>query len=100
MTDRPLLVEPVPVVAGLSPYEIDRPGCPDLVLDFNESLASPAAIRKAVHGTPVNRYPDKRPLEEAISTRLGIEPESVVVTNGADDALERIVRSARSRGPP
>ena len=98
MTDRPLLVEPVPVVAGLSPYEIDRPGRPDLVLDFNESLASPAAIRKAVHGTPVNRYPDKRPLEGAIATRLGIEPEGVVVTNGADDALERIVRSVACPG--
>jgi histidinol-phosphate aminotransferase len=98
MTDRPLLVEPVPAVAGLSPYEIDRPGCPDLVLDFNESLASPAALERAVHGAPVNRYPDKRPLEEAVAEKLGVDPDCVVVTNGADDALERTVRAVAGPG--
>jgi len=98
MTDRPLLVEPVPAVAGLSPYEIDRPGCPDLVLDFNESLASPAALERAVHGVPVNRYPDKRPLEEAVAQKLCVDPDCVVVTNGADDALERTVRAVAGPG--
>jgi histidinol-phosphate aminotransferase len=99
MTDRPLLVEPVPLIAALSPYVIDRPGVgPDLVLDFNESLASPAALEKALRGAPVNRYPDKRPLEEAVAARLGVDPECVVVTNGADDALERTVRSVAGPG--
>ncbi len=98
MAHRPLLVEPVPVVAGLSPYEIDRPGFPDLVLDFNESLASPPALEQAVHGSPVNRYPDKRPLEEAIAGRFGVDPDRVVVTNGADDALERTVRAVAGPG--
>ena len=98
MANRPLLVEPVPVVAGLSAYEIDRPGCPDLVLDFNESLASPAALERAAHGVPVNRYPDKGPLEEAIAGLLGVDRDRVVVTNGADDALERTVRAVAGPG--
>jgi len=98
MANRALLVEPVPLVAGLSAYEIDRPGCPDLVLDFNESLASPAALEIALHGAPVNRYPDKGPLEEAIAGLLGVDCDSVVVTNGADDALERTVRAVAGPG--
>jgi len=99
MTDRPLLVEPMPVVAALSPYVIDRPGVDtDLVLDFNESLASPPALDKAGLRMPVNRYPDKRPLEEAVAARLGLDPERVIVTNGADDALERTVRAVAGPG--
>jgi histidinol-phosphate aminotransferase len=98
MTERPLLVEPVSAVAGLSPYEIDRPGSPDLILDFNESLASPAALERAVPGSPVNRYPDKGPLERAITGLFGIGPDGIVVTNGADDALERTVRAVAGPG--
>lgn len=93
MKIRPLLVEPNPVVAGLPPYVIDRPGVePDLVLDFNESLASPASLRD--HVPPVNRYPDYKEIEAAIAAKADIDPARVLLTNGADDALERVVRCA------
>lgn len=96
MTKRPLLVEPSPVVAGLLPYVIDRPGIdPDLVLDFNESLAPPPSL---TGGVPVNRYPDYREIEAAIADHVGIASERVLVTNGADDALERTVRCAVAPG--
>jgi len=95
MKVKPLLVEPNPVVAGLSPYVIDRPGVdPDLVLDFNESLAPPPSLAGGV--PPVHRYPDYREIEAVIAERFGVDPERVLVTNGADDALERIVRCAVS----
>ncbi len=91
MDDRELLVEPNSFIAELTPYVIQRPGVdPDLILDFNESLASPPALDHV--GLAVNRYPDKQPLETAIAGRLGVGPESVLVTCGADDALERTVR--------
>jgi len=97
MKVKPLLVEPNPVVAGLSPYVIDRPGIdPDLVLDFNESLAPPPALEGG--DRPVHRYPDYQEIEAAIAKRVGANPENVLVTNGADDALERIVRCAVSPG--
>lgn len=97
MKTKPLLVEPNPVVAGLFPYVIDRAGVdPDLVLDFNESLAPPPALAGGV--PPVNRYPDYQEIEAAISRRFGVDPERVLVTNGADDALERIVRCAAFPG--
>ena len=87
MTKRPLLVEPNAIVAGLNSYVIDRPGVdPDLVLDFNESLAPPPALAGA--GMAINRYPDYHEIEAAIAAHLGIAPEKVVVTNGADDALK------------
>jgi histidinol-phosphate aminotransferase len=97
MKSKPLLVEPNPVVAGLFPYVIDRPGVdPDLVLDFNESLASPSSLADRVPS--VNRYPEYSEIEAAIAARAGVDPERVLLTNGADDALERIVRCAVSPG--
>ncbi len=91
MEDLPLLVEPNAVIAELTPYVINRPGVdPDLVLDFNESLAPPPALDGLVPA--VNRYPDKQALESAIAARLRVGPESVLVTCGADDALERTIR--------
>jgi histidinol-phosphate aminotransferase len=37
-------------------------------------------------------YPDARPLEEALASRYFVDPDRVVVTNGADGALERACR--------
>jgi histidinol-phosphate aminotransferase len=95
MTRKPLQVEPNPVVVGLFPYVIDRPGVdPDLVLDFNESLVPPPSLA----GMAINRYPDYTDIEEALAAFLGVVPERVLVTNGADDALERTFRSVVCAG--
>jgi histidinol-phosphate aminotransferase len=97
MKTKPLQIEPNPVVTGLFPYVIDRPGIdPDLILDFNENLAPPRSLAGSV--PPVNRYPDYREIESAIAGRLGVDSERVLITNGADDALERIVRCAAFPG--
>jgi len=97
MSHKPLLVQPNPVIAGLPPYVIDRPGADlDLVLDFNESLAPPPALSGRERS--LNRYPDYREIETAIAELVGVVPESVLVTNGADDALERAVRCAVGPG--
>lgn len=96
MNDRPLLVEPAPVLSELTTYTTGRPGGGiDLVLDFNERLAPPDAIAGAagLDGWHINRYPALGALEPLIAKRLGVDPASVLVTGGADDALERTVRS-------
>ncbi len=96
MEARPLVVQPNPVVEGLFPYVIERPGVdPDLILDFNESLAPPPALAGVDR---INRYPDYREIEAAIADHVGVSAERVLVTNGADDALERTVRSVLCRG--
>ncbi len=96
MADRPLLVEPAPVLAELAAYTTGRPaGGIDLVLDFNERLAPPDALAGVARteGWQLNRYPELGALEPVLAARLGTAVESVLVTGGADDALERCVRA-------
>jgi histidinol-phosphate aminotransferase len=87
----------MPVVDSLYPYVIDRPGVdPDLVLDFNESLAPPRVLSS--RSRPVNRYPDDGDLRANLASYLEIAPERLLLTNGADDALERTIRCAVGPG--
>jgi len=94
MPEKPLLVEPVPALDRLGLYSVGRPPFEmDLVLDFNESLealpisGSPSQVPNA------NFYPWTDQLEAQLAERLGVPAERVIVTCGADDALERSVRS-------
>ena len=94
MTDTPLLVEPVPALDRLPQYSVGRPSYEtDLILDFNESLA-PLPLDGASPDVPgINLYPWTEKLEAQLAGRLGIGSDRVIVTCGADDALERSVRS-------
>lgn len=94
MPARPLLVEPVPALARLPQYSVGRPPYEtDLILDFNESLA-PLPLDGPTPDVPeINLYPWTEKLESQLAGRLGIESDRVIVTCGADDALERSVRS-------
>ncbi len=100
MNDKPLLVEPVRVLEELGPYTTGRPDGIDLVLDFNERLDPPEALAgvEGLDQWPINRYPQLGSLEPLIAERLGIPEASILVTGGADDALERTVRSVCGPG--
>jgi histidinol-phosphate aminotransferase len=101
MNDRPLLVEPAPVLTELAAYATGRPGEGiDLVLDFNERLVPPDALAgtAGLETWHINRYPVLGTLEPLIAARLGVPNASVLVTAGADDALERSVRSVCTPG--
>ena len=68
----------------------------DLHLDGNEGLAPDARLldELAPLGREVmGRYPDSSALEERLAAGLGIEPGRVLVTGGADDALDRVCRA-------
>jgi histidinol-phosphate aminotransferase len=96
MNERPLLVEPAPVLTELTAYSTGRPADGiDLVLDFNERLTPPDALAgtAGLDAWHINRYPVLGALEPLIAERLGAPAASVLVTGGADDALERTVRS-------
>ena len=95
MTEKRLLVTPVPALDRLPMYSVGRPPYEtDLVLDFNESLAP-----LPLDGAPpsdvgdANLYPWTDQLEAQLAARIGIDADRVIVTCGADDALERAVRS-------
>ena len=67
-----------------------------LKLDGNEGSAPPSDIlaRIAADDLSVLRdYPSPRGLEAEIAEWLGVDPARVVVTAGADDALDRVCRA-------
>ncbi|MBN9162939.1 MAG: hypothetical protein BGO98_01785 [Myxococcales bacterium 68-20] len=83
--------------APLTPYAVPRPSVPiDLWLDANEGEAPPLELLDALRaagGDALRRYPDARPLEAKLAARLGLAAEQVLVTPGADEALDRACRA-------
>lgn len=85
---------------GVSAYRPpERPGRPLLRLDANEGAPGDDARRAAVAGDiELARYPDASELERDIAERIGVTPGRVVVTNGADDAIDRTCRALLDPG--
>jgi histidinol-phosphate aminotransferase len=57
-----------------------------------------AAIAALIDPEVLRRYPDAAPLEAAIAGRMGLPPERVIATAGADDAIDRAIRSFGASG--
>ncbi|MCU0304744.1 MAG: aminotransferase class I/II-fold pyridoxal phosphate-dependent enzyme [Thermoanaerobaculales bacterium] len=94
MSEPPFLVEPVPALAQLSRYSVRRPPfATDLVLDFNESTEPLPLSGPTPDLADAHCYPWTDRLVARLAERLGVAPDRVIVTCGADDALERAVRS-------
>lgn len=78
-------------------YHPARPAAPtDLRLDGNEGVGPPAELLErfgALTVEMVRRYPDARPLEALLASRLGVSPANVIVTAGADEGLDRLFRA-------
>jgi HAD superfamily hydrolase (TIGR01548 family) len=91
-----------PLIRAADPYRPPRHPAPaDLRLDGNEGPApDPAVLDAAVAAGPeiLRAYPRPAALEALLASRLGVEPERVVVTAGADDALERALRCVLGPG--
>ncbi len=88
---------PSPALRGAAAYRTERPERHvDLRLDGNEGVPPPAALLEVLRASfpeIVRRYPDAAPLEKTIAARLGIAPERVLVTAGADEGLDRACRA-------
>lgn len=99
MEHNPHMVFPTPVegVEALRPYKTAPLPCPvDLHLAGNEGLSPPMALLEALnqHGVSLlRRYPSLKELEAAIAARIGVSPAQVLVTAGADEALDRACRA-------
>ena len=86
MTDT---LQPAAAIAAITPYGPSRrPGPIDLDLAGTESG----------DGGPLGRYPDTAPLQRLLADHLGIGTDRVLVTAGADDALDRIFRAMLAPG--
>ena len=72
-----------------------------LKLDGNEGNPPSRKLLEDLAAADLSRvrdYPDARPLEAEIAERLGVDPECVIVTAGADDALDRVFRAYLAPG--
>jgi histidinol-phosphate aminotransferase len=87
-------------------FEYERVPTPSsgLRLHLNENTAgcSPAVIAALQQLTPLDLalYPDYAALNEACARRLGIETESLILTNGLDEGILAIAVAALRNGPP
>ncbi len=79
-------------------YSVPRARAPiDLWLDANEGRTPPEDILQ-VDTDAVRRYPSKTRLESMLAEKVGVDATSLVVTNGGDDAIDRICRGFLEAG--
>ena len=107
MTDRgsPPTDRGSPLPSTWSPRDLYKgPTQPEpgvLRLDGNEGNPPPRQLLEDLAVADLSRlrdYPDARPLESEIAERLGVDPARVLVTAGADDALDRVFRAYLAAG--
>jgi histidinol-phosphate aminotransferase len=86
-------IQPVRSLRGRARYRRSSSPRPiDLHLDANEGGAFGAEVLSGfkIDIDSLRRYPDARELESTFAARLSVSPDRVLVTAGADDALQRI----------
>ena len=102
---------PAARVAGLRPYQPPDPApLGALRLDANEGPAPSRALADwlAQRAPEVfRRYPSARDLEAQLAARFEVDPARIIVTAGADEAIQRLAlamlepgRSAVTTAPP
>ncbi len=86
-----------PEVLGLEPFDIaanNAFAAPDAIkLDANENPYPPLVDGPLARS--VNRYPEPQParLKATLAALYGVQPENIVITRGADDAIDMLVRA-------
>ncbi len=93
---------PSPGVAAVTAYRVPPPPFPtDLRLDGTRGGEIAGGLSAGLGRLDVSvwsRYPDPAPLEAAIAARHEVDPARVVVTAGADEALDRACRALLAPG--
>lgn len=101
-TSQSISVTPAPLLAGKAAYSVPKTGhVIDLHLDANEGLVPPPQLAEFLrHAMPdaVRRYPNAAPLQAALAARFGVDASRVLVTAGADDAIDRACRAVLAPG--
>jgi histidinol-phosphate aminotransferase/imidazoleglycerol-phosphate dehydratase/histidinol-phosphatase len=87
-----------PEILALEPFDIAARANSDfgpeaIKLDANENPFAPLVDGALAAG--VNRYPEPQPvrLKSAMAALYGVEPDNLVITRGADDAIDMLVRA-------
>ena len=91
------LPAPAACVAAAEPYRAALSDYPvTMRLHASEGPPPPPMLLQAMFARAqgvVNHYPDSGPLEALLAGRLGLEPDRLLVTAGADEAIDRICRA-------
>ncbi len=97
MDDKSENVRISPYLDGLRSYGIPRPKAPvDLRLDANEGRPPSAELLAGLADLDPQilcRYRRPTDLERDLAQRHGIAPENLLVTNGGDDAIDRLCKA-------
>ena len=86
-----------PEIVALEPFDIaanNAFAAPDAIkLDANEN-PYPPLVDGPLAGS-VNRYPEPQPakLKAALAALYGVQPQNLVITRGADDAIDMLIRA-------
>lgn len=102
MKTLPSSLSPSPALAGVAPYCAAKPETPtDLSLDANEGFSPPDELLGILcrgGQQSLRSYPSARAVEARIAKRYGVEPERVLLTAGADSALDAALRAVLAPG--
>lgn len=87
-----------PEILALEPFDIAAQfnwafGADAVKLDANENPYTP--LVEGPLASSVNRYPEPQParLKMAMAALYGVQPENLVITRGADDAIDMLIRT-------
>ncbi len=79
------------------PYEVPSPGIPvDLTLSGNEGASPPGVVMEALRQMNPGQlcsYPDNEPVRKELAKRFDVGSEQIMVTAGADEALNAFCRA-------
>jgi histidinol-phosphate aminotransferase len=83
------MIMPRKVIGELQPYPAPAEGRYGAVrLDFNENTTGfPASYPEGISPTVISAYPEYSEFLKKAATTFGVTPESMIATNGSDEAL-------------
>lgn len=89
-------------IRRMNPYQMEEDRAPFVRLDANENPYGPspqvAAALAAVAPADLARYPDRKPLRDAIAAREGLTADETELSNGSDDLLRNLIDLAVAPG--
>lgn len=96
MSSTPALSKLRPRIAVERMHEYHPPlaGRDGLRLDFNENTLAPSprvqTVLQRISSASLTKYPEREHVERIAARHFGLEPESVLLTNGVDEAIHLI----------